>query len=140
MNEIEKPGKRQLVFDGDASQFAPDSGLPCSVCGVHQSVDDKLHTCFIRVREKIPGGTRHLMLVCPDCVARMFLQVERLSLWNQVSGVVMAAIRRLFEKKLAKAEAKAQKAEPAHPRKALGALPGPKQPSQGLEKLLPSKR
>jgi hypothetical protein len=72
-------------------------------------------------------------------VARLFLQVERLSLWNQVSGVVMAAIRRLLEKKQAKAEAKASKTEPASQRKALGSLPGPKAPSQGLEKLLPGK-
>lgn len=130
MTEIAKPGKRQLVFDGDGSQYG-DAGLPCSVCGKHQ-----VHEVFIRVREKVPGGTRHLMLVCPDCVARLFLQVERLDLWRHVSGVVMAAIRRLLEKRRAK---EAKKAEPANTRQALGSLPGPKAPSQGLEKLLPGK-
>ncbi len=139
MTEITIPGKRQLVFDGDGSQYT-DSGFPCSVCGKRQRIGDPQNQVFIRVREKLAtGGTRHLMLVCPDCVARMFLQVERLSLWNQVSGVVMAAIKRLFEKKRAKAEAKASKAEPAHPRKSLETLPGPKAPSRGLQKLLPEK-
>lgn len=139
MTELAKPGKRQVIFDGDGSQYT-DSGLPCSVCGIRQQIGDAQNRVFIRAREKVSGGSQHIMLVCPDCVARMFLQVIRLDLWKQVSGVVVAAIKRVFEKKRAKAEAKASKPEPAHQRKALGALPGPKQPSQGLEKLLPTKR
>lgn len=138
MTQIVRPGKRQLVFDGDGSQFTPDTGLPCSVCGKHQTVGDRPSQVFIRVREKLTtGGTRHLMLVCPDCVARMFLQVERLSLWDQVSGVVRSAIKRLFEKKWARASA--GRAQPANPRNALGTLPGPKHSSLVLQKLLPGK-
>jgi len=126
---------RRLVFDGDASQFMPDTGTPCTLCGVHQNVyDDKAPTTFIRVREKIEGGTHTIAFVCPNCVARMFLQVERLSLWNQVSGTVMAAIKRLFTKKWAQ-----EPPAPPSNRKALGSAPGPKLPSRGLEKLLPGK-
>lgn len=126
---------RKLIFDGDASQFMPDSGEPCTLCGVHQNVyDDKAPTTFIRVREKVGGGTKEIAFVCPDCVARMFLQVERLSLWGQVSGTVLAAIKRLFVKKWAKD----QEPRPA-PRKALGSVPGPKLPSKSLKKLLPGK-
>jgi hypothetical protein len=69
----------------------------------------------------------------------MFLQVERLSLWNQVSGVVAAAIKRLFDKKRADAKAKSE-ARPAQPRPALGSVPQPKLPSEGLKKLLPAKK
>jgi hypothetical protein len=139
VTEIAKPGRRKLVFDGDGSQFLPDTGLPCSVCGKHQLPEDVPSQVFIRVREKLANGTtRHLMLVCPDCVARMFLQVERLSLWNQVSGVVMAAIKRLFEKRWAKKHGSS--AEPANrSRPALGSVPGPKLPTKGLDKLLPPK-
>lgn len=139
MTDTSKPGKRQLIFDGDGSQYT-ESGLPCSVCGKHQRVDDSQNQVFIRVREKLAaGGSRHLMLVCPDCVARLFLQVERLNLWNQVSGVVMAAIKRLLAKRRTKVEAKPSRAEPPTSRNALGALPGPKLPSRGLQKLLPGK-
>jgi hypothetical protein len=134
--EIAKTGKRKLIFDGDGSQYT-SAGLPCRLCGVHQTVDDMPPSVFIRVREKLEDGSSRLVMhVCPNCVARLFLQVERLSLWNQVSGVVMAAIKRVFEKKRAKSEAKASKGEG---RPALGNIPGPKLPSRGLEKLLPKK-
>lgn len=86
----------------------PDTGIPCTVCGAHQSTDQQ--RTYIRAREKLAdGSTRIVTLVCPDCVARMFLQVERLDLWSQVSGIVMSAIRRALDKRREKGEAKAAK-------------------------------
>jgi len=136
MTEISKPGRRKLIFDGDGSQFL-DTGIPCSVCGKRQEVGDSPASVFIRVREKLDdGSTRLLMLVCPDCVARMFLQVTRLDLWKQVSGTVLAAIRRLLAKKFASVSV----AQPPHAthHKALGSIPEKQFASRALQKLLPA--
>ena len=92
-------GRRSLVFDGDGSQYAVQGSL-CAICNKLQRPGDDPPSVFIRVREKLASGrTRELMQVCPDCVARMFLQTTRLDLWNQVSGAVLAAIRRLLHRK-----------------------------------------
>ena len=96
MTNLAKPGKRKLIFDGDGSQFT-DTGQPCSLCNTRMTADNGL--VFIRVREKLQTGTRELGFVCPDCVARMFLQVTRLDLWRHVSGNVVRAIQRLLRKR-----------------------------------------
>lgn len=88
--------RRRLVFDGDGSQFL-HTGKPCRLCGVHQTPDD--HLVFIRVRERLGGETVEIAHICPDCVARMFLQVTRLDLWRHVRGNVIAAIKRMLGKK-----------------------------------------
>lgn len=135
-NEIAKPDhrRRKLIFDGDGSQFLPDTGLPCHFCGIHQTPEDAM--IFIRVREKLESGTREIGHVCPDCVARMFLQVERLNLWKYVTGQVMAAIKRLFKKRYV---SKPESRPSVLARQALGSVPGPKLASKGLDKLLPPK-
>ncbi len=136
--EIAKLGRRKLVFDGDGSQFLPD-GKPCTLCGRKMEATDVPSSVFIRVREKLEsGGTRELAHVCPDCVARMFLQVTRLGLWNQVSSVVMAAIKRLLLKRHVTEASPARSQTSA--RQALGSVPQPKIPSRGLTKLLPEKK
>lgn len=95
----------RIFFDGDASQFLP-SGGSCIFCEVRQSIDDGPLT-FIRVRERTSEhNTRDCAWVCPDCVARAFLQVSRLGLWTQVSGQVLAAIRRHFARKPLRLESK----------------------------------
>jgi hypothetical protein len=139
-DELALTGRRKLIFDGDGSQYT-DGGQPCSLCGQHQTIGDPINRVFIRVREKLANGSsQELAHVCPDCVARMFLQVTRLNLWNQVSAVVMTAIKRLFEKRSATKAEPDSKPEPSPTRKALGNLPGPKPSSKGLDKLLPRKR
>lgn len=91
--------KRPLVFDGDGTHNGPNSES-CTLC---QKDDTPWGHVVIRVREKIEGGTRPVALLCPDCIARAVLQVERLGLWRHVSRVVMMAIRdRLWGKKLGK--------------------------------------
>lgn len=92
---------RKLVFDGDASQTTARDfgGEPCTLCHGRPPT-------LIRVREKVAGGTQPVAFVCPDCVARMFVQVERLSLWHTVSGVVLRAIHKVLLKKRLPSEAK----------------------------------
>ena len=138
--EITKPGRRKLIFDGDGSQFLPN-GKPCSFCGRKMEPEDMPPPIFIRVREKLANGsTREIAHVCPDCVGRAFLQVERLSLWGQVSGQVVAAIKRVFEKKQEKAKGPVKDSpQKVQVRRALGSVPETKLPSRALEKLLPSK-
>ena len=87
---------RRLVFDGDGAQYL-DSGKPCSLCGLRQTTND--HLVFIRVRERRDNGTEEIAHFCPDCIARMFLQVTRLDLWRCVRGNVIAAIRRMLDRK-----------------------------------------
>lgn len=137
--EIAKPGKRRLIFDGDGSQFL-DTGKPCTLCGRKALLEDVPPLVFIRVREQLAGTTREIAHVCPDCVARMFYQVTKLKLWNQVSSQVLTAIKRLFSKFWGNVEEKKGAATPPKQRRALGSVPGPKLASRGLEKLLPSKK
>lgn len=132
MADLAKTGRRRLIFDADASQFMPDTGKPCSLCGVQQEIDKAPRT-FIRVREKIQGGSREIAHFCPNCVARLFLQVERHKLWDQVTAVIRSAIERIFKKHYGKPP------EPAKQRSALGSVPQPKPASSGLKKLLPGK-
>jgi len=137
--ELAKPGKRRLVFDGDGSQFL-DTGKPCTLCGRKATLEDVPPLIFIRVREQLEGGkTREIAHVCPDCVARMFYQVTKLKLWNQVSSQIMTAIRRLFTKFWGNVEEKKGTATPPKKRPALGSVPQPKLASRGLDKLLPPK-
>lgn len=135
MADLTKPGRRRLIFDADASQFMPADmgGKPCSLCGVHQEIHSNPRT-FIRVREKIQGGSREIAHVCPDCVARLFLQVERHKLWDQVTAVVRSAIERIFKKHYG-----GSKPQPAEQRRSLGTTPQHKSPSRALKKLLPGK-
>lgn len=94
-------GKRTLIIDGDGSHYTPE-GSPCSLCNDRQHVDDMPPKVWVRVREKADDGTRVIGYVCPNCVARLFLQVTRLGLWKQVSGQLMAAIRRAIEAAMGK--------------------------------------
>ncbi len=89
--------RKELIFDGDGSQFL-ESGHPCSLCGHRLTIDGPGPRTFIRVREKTGANSREIGFLCPDCVARAFLQVSRLGLWTQVRAVVLRAIRSHFEK------------------------------------------
>lgn len=97
MSDLVKPGKRALIFDGDGARYIPGDS-PCTLCGTPQEIDTAPRV-FIRVREKLAHGTREVALLCPDCIARAVLQVERLSLWRDVSGAVRAAIQRMIAKR-----------------------------------------
>lgn len=100
MGDLARTPKRRLVFDVDGSQYT-DSGAPCTICGARQVIWEGGPRSFVRIREKIPLGTRIVAYVCPECVGRLFLQTERLRLWNQVSGTVRAAIRRVLMRRWA---------------------------------------
>ncbi len=82
---------RNLIFDGDASQTtaAEYGGSPCTICLNRPPT-------LIRIREKVPGGSKELMFVCPNCVGRLFVQVERLGLWKDVSAVVQRAMAKVL--------------------------------------------
>lgn len=91
--------KRTLIIDGDGSHYTPE-GSPCSLCNDRQTVENGL--VWVRIREQVPGGSSPIGYVCPNCVARMFLQVTRLGLWKHVSGGLMASIRRAIDSALGK--------------------------------------
>lgn len=90
--------KTTLIFDGDGAQYL-SSGDPCSLCGCRQTPWGKPRA-FIRVRRKVnPGASKQVAQLCPDCIARAVLQVERLSLWSEVSPAVRAAVKRMINKR-----------------------------------------
>lgn len=96
--EVELRGaRRSLVFDADASHYTPQ-GSPCSLCGVRHSIEAP-PTGFIRVRERVPGGTRDVALLCPDCIGRAIIQVERVGYWSQMGAGVRSAIQRVLAKR-----------------------------------------
>lgn len=94
---IEGRERRLLVFDGDGSQFCP-GGEPCSICNVRQTPTGKPRA-FVRVRKRLAVGTWPVAQLCPDCICRALLQVERLGLWGEVSPAIRAAIRRMLTKR-----------------------------------------
>ena len=80
--------------------FLAEDSLP-----VRQRVDAMPPKVWVRVREKADEGARVIGYVCPNCVARLFLQVTRLGLWKQVSGQLMASIRRAVDSAMGKTKA-----------------------------------
>ena len=95
--DLAKRGKRELIFDVDRSQFLP-TGSPCSICGERQDPFGR-HVSFVRVREKLGDHSEPVAWLCPDCVARAMIQVERHGLWKQLSGAVAAAVARVLARK-----------------------------------------
>lgn len=89
-------GKRALIFDVDAAQYG-DAGAPCSLCGVRQVPAVLLS--FVRVRQKLGDHSKELAWLCPDCVARAMIQVERCGLWRQLSAAVATAVKRVLTRK-----------------------------------------
>lgn len=90
---IEVRGKRRsLIFDVDGSQYAP-GGSPCTLCGCRQDAfDDRAPRAFVRVREKVDHGSVVVAQLCPDCIARAVVRVDRHQLWAWVSRPVQVAI------------------------------------------------
>ncbi len=89
-------GKVALVFDVDGAQYC--GGEPCSLCGIRQTPTGKPRA-FVRVRQKVKGGTRELNWICPDCVGRLVMQVEKLGLWSEMSPAVQGAITRMLARR-----------------------------------------
>lgn len=104
--EVLPAARADLVFDGDGSQFMP-TGHPCSLCRVRQTPTFTPPHSFVRVRERIQGGTVERAWLCPDCVARATMVANRLGYWKQCSVAVRSAMRRMFNR------AKGVGAEPA---------------------------
>lgn len=71
-----------LIFDGDGSQYAGEE--PCTSCGERQQIHCP-PTVFVRIRRAQrtnSAASREVAWLCPDCVARAMLQIERLGLWT----------------------------------------------------------
>ena len=94
---LARTGRRELIFDVDGSQYGP-WGAPCSLCNVRQDPTVALLS-FVRVREKLGDHSEHVAYLCPDCVARAMIQVERCGLWRQLSGAVAAAVKRVLSRR-----------------------------------------
>lgn len=95
--------RKNIIFDGDATQWT-DGGSPCSLCGFKPHLEDA-HTTLIRVRERHPGEpSTDVGFICPDCAARVFLQVTRLGLWKAVNKTLIAAIQRALRLKTPRLE------------------------------------
>lgn len=86
-------GKRELVFDADASQYC--GGDRCALCNSKQFID-KPPRGFVRIRRKVTGGTEPIAHLCANCIARALLVVERSGYWRDVNPTVLAAIERLI--------------------------------------------
>lgn len=89
-----------VVFDGDGSQYIPGHSQPCTLCGIWQGIV-RPPTTFVRVRRRVDGGTREVAWLCPDCIGRAMIQVNRLGLLRQMRPTVRGALRRMINKRVA---------------------------------------
>jgi hypothetical protein len=91
-------GGEGLIFDVDGAQYLP-TGEPCTVCGVHQGIEHPPRA-LVRIRRKAGGRSTEVAFLCPDCVGRAMIQINRCNLLGQMSPAVRAALRRMINAKL----------------------------------------